>query len=317
MPKTAYSPPPSPRKQTQTQNIQSLSESDSSSKGKLDQNRKVSARSKRLRLESSPQATEGEQRNFNEFKNELMMMLNTWKAEQSATLSKLVSDVAAVKTQCSEIQKSNSEIEASMSFMNTQFEEIKQRIERLEMEKQQNRQYLIGLEKHLEELQQLSRCSSIEVRNVREKDKETESDLIHIIKTLGNTLDVTFHENDIRDIYRRPGKPGTTKTIVAEFNSVLLKNNFLASSRRFNRSHQGPEKLNYEHIGLVGAKQPIYVDEHLPYSTRKLLFQARDFAKKQDFKFCWISNGRVLLRKDSNSKFIHVKTESCLTNLLK
>lgn len=306
------SPPASPPKPK----TQSHSESDSSSMDKTEQNRKMSTRSKRLRMESSPQATEGDNNNFNEFKKELMLMLNTWKAEQSATLSKLVSDVAALKTQCSEIQKSNSEIEASMTFMNAQFDEMKDRIARLELEKKENRDYMILLEKQFEELQQQSRSSSIEVRNVPEKDKEVESDLVRITQALGTTLDVKFSETDIRDIYRRPGKAGTTKSIVVEFNSVQLKNNLLAASRRFNRSRQGSEKLNYEHTGVVGDKRPIYIDEHLPYSTRKLFFHTREFAKKHEFKFCWISNGRVLLRKDSNSKFIHVKTESCLNNTL-
>jgi hypothetical protein len=238
-------------------------------------------------MESSPHGPECDQTNFTEFKQELLSMFSTWRVEQSGTLSKLVADVAALKTQCSEIHKSNLEIEASITFINVQFEEMKERITKLEIERNQNRDCLISLEKQLEELKQLSRSSSIEVRNVPDKDKEVESDLVNIIQTIGTTFDVRLQEHDIRDIYRRPGKPGTTKTIVAEFNSVQMKNKFLDSSRRFNRSHQGPEKLNCEHIGLVGNKRQIYVDEHLPYSIRKLLYHSREFARKNDFKFCW------------------------------
>jgi septal ring factor EnvC (AmiA/AmiB activator) len=162
MPKVQRTPPASPSKAA---NIQSQSESDSSSIDKQEPSRKVTTRSKRLRMESSPHGPECDQTNFTEFKQELLSMFSTWRVEQSGTLSKLVADVAALKTQCSEIHKSNLEIEASITFINVQFEEMKERITKLEIERNQNRDCLISLEKQLEELKQLSRSSSIEVRN--------------------------------------------------------------------------------------------------------------------------------------------------------
>lgn len=244
-----------------------------------------------------------------------MTMLNNWKTDQDATLSKLVTDIASLKTQCTDIQKVNVEIENSITFMNAKFEEINDKVRRLETERKVNSDYILSLERQLEELQQRSRSSAMEVRNVPEKDHETKSDLIVIVKKLAATLNIYLQDNDIRDIHRRPGKPGTIKTIVTEFNSVQLKEDFITSVRRFNKDRQVPDKLNYEHLGITGHKKPIFVEEYLPYSTRKLLFRAREFAKTHNFKFCWTAKGRVLLRKDSNAKYIYVKTEQCLSKL--
>ncbi|CAH0397247.1 unnamed protein product [Chilo suppressalis] len=259
MPKVQRTPPASPPR--------AQSESDSSAVDKVVETRKIPIRSKRLRVEGSPQTKFDDQGVLQEFKNDLMVMLRAWKAEQDETLSKLVTDIAYLKSQCAEIQKSNSDIENSISFMNAQHEEFKEKIATLETEKRENRAFMTGLQKQFEELHQLSRPSSIEIRNVPEKDKESEGELISLVKKLGTTLDITIQDNDISDIYRRPGKPGTVKAIVTEFNSVQVKNNLLASSRRFNKDRSNSSRFSCEHFGMVDDKRPVYVDEHLPYSV--------------------------------------------------
>lgn len=308
MPKVQRSPPV-------TKPTPSQAESDSSV-GAPGESRKTTTRTKRLRGEASPHAaTDIEQADLQKFKQELMTMLNTWKTEQDATLSRLVADITSLKSQCTNIQKVNKEIESSMTFMNAQFEQIKDKVCRLETERDTNRDYILSLEKQLGELQQRSRSSAMEIRNLPEKEHETERDLISTVKKLAASLEITFQDRDIRDIYRRPGKPGSTKAIVTEFNSVQVKEEIIASVRRFNKNRQISDKLNGEHVGLTGNKIPIFVDEYLPYSTRKLLFRAREFAKTHDYKFCWTSKGKVLLRKDSNARYIHIKTDQCLCNL--
>ncbi|CAG9791822.1 unnamed protein product [Diatraea saccharalis] len=259
---------------------------------------------------------ETEHLSLQDFKQELMSMLNSWKAEQQTTLSKLITEIDALKTQCTEIQKTNAEIDNTLTFLNTQHEEMKVKVERLVVEKNLNREYIISMEKQLEELQQRSRSAAIEIRDVPGTSQESESDLIATVKKLATTLDITITDHDIRDIYRRPGKPGAIKAIVAEFNSVQMKDAFIRSARGFNKDKQISQKLNYGHIGISGEIKPIFVDEYLSYSTRRLLFRAREFAKAQGYKFCWVAGGKVLLRRDSNAKFIHIRTEQCLFNLL-
>lgn len=317
MPKVQRTPPASPSLAT----AQSHSEPDLASLDEAAAALNVTSRTKRPRMDfASPISDPGQQpvvrQDLKDFKDELMMMLSSWRSEQVADMTKLTEDVAHVKNQCIEIQKSNSEIEMSITSLKAQYEDVECKIERLEIDSRETKEHIVALENQLEELRQHTRSSSIEIRNVPNKENETERDLITIVKKLGTTLDINIQEQDIRDTYRRPGKPGTPRAIVAEFASVQVKNNLLTSVRRWNRSKAGSERLNRGHIGDHGDIKPIYVDEHLPYSMRKLFFQTREFAKKNDFKFCWISQGRVLLRKDQNTKYIHIKSEKCISNIL-
>lgn len=50
--------------------------------------------------------------------------------------------------------------------MNAQFEEIKEKVCRLQVDRNLNRYYISSLEKQLEELQQRSRSSAMKDRNV-------------------------------------------------------------------------------------------------------------------------------------------------------
>ncbi|CAH2107079.1 unnamed protein product [Euphydryas editha] len=186
----------------------------------------------------------------------------------------------------------------------------------LESENKNIKEKLIILEKQIQEHQEFSRPSSIEIRNVPNNEKETVDDLMKKIKHLGSTLNLDIKDEDIRDVYRRAGKPGTPKAIIVELNSVQHKDAFLTAVRRWNKSRQGSNRLNCSHIGEPGDMRPVYVNEHLTYSTRKLFFRAREFAKEHKYEFCWISKGKVLIRKDSNSKYIHVTSELSLSKIL-
>ncbi|CAH0406162.1 unnamed protein product [Chilo suppressalis] len=299
---------------------QAQPDSDSSSLSLPDESRNVTVNSKYVHEDTPPQVNAGtSQDNLQDLKKELllaMMMLGSWKTKKETNLSKLLSDVAEFKTQCEEIQRSNNQIEDSITFLYAQYVEMKEKLRSIEMETITSKQCMMKLENLLNESQVVSRSSSIEVRNVPEVKNESVRDLLTIIKKLGATLDIAIHDKDVRDIYRRPGNPEKTKPIIVEFSFVGMKESFLASARRFNRHRQVSEKLNHEHIGMIGNKRPIYVVEHLLLSTSKLYFQARQFSKKNGYKFCWTDKGRILLREDTNSKFIHVKSEQCLFNLL-
>ncbi|CAH2108770.1 unnamed protein product [Euphydryas editha] len=167
-----------------------------------------------------------------DFKSELLSMLKSWKSEQNATMAKLIEDVTLVKSQCIIIQKTNKEIETTVNLIRIQYEDVKGKIERLESENKNIKENLIILEKQIQEHQQFSRPSSIEIRNVPNNEKETVGDLIKKFKQLGTTLNLEIKDQDIRDIYRRAGKPGTPKAIIVELNSVQNKDAFLTAVRR-------------------------------------------------------------------------------------
>ncbi|KAJ8719145.1 hypothetical protein PYW07_016701 [Mythimna separata] len=263
---------------------------------------------------------------FNDFKAELVDMLTkwktdhdqllrSWKADQDAILSKLVSDVSELKQQCLLNQTTNSEIERSMNFINNQHEDIISKVSKLEKERSENSEYICRLQKQIQDLHFQSRQATIELRNVPIKENENVQDLTSVLITVGNALGVDIPLSAFRDIYRIPGKPGLSRPIVAEFCSVSTRNDFLAKARTYNKKRPIPDKFNTQTIGIAGERKPVYIDEHLPPTVKKLLYETRQFAKTHNFS-TWYSNGRILLRKDPADKPIQIKSEKCLTKLV-
>lgn len=260
-----------------------------------------------------------------EFKDEIKDLLSSWKADHSvlsklvsdqmALIARLVTDMAELKVQNSKIEKSNSEIEKSIMFVTEQYEDIKCQNKTLQEDLKRNRAYTETLERKIQDIQHKSRSSSIELRNVPKGEKETTPDLINLITSVGNVVNFTISSSDIRDVYRRSGKPGTIGPIIAEFSTVQRKMGLLSSVRTFNSKQQKDYKLNTDLIGIPGKKQPIYVDEHLPGTVRTLFYQARIFAKQNGYNFCWTSNSNIFIRKHPGDKQILVTSETTLRDL--
>lgn len=165
----------------------------------------ITPRHKRPRSEHSPTDY------LKEFKDEIKNMLILWKVEHDSFLEKIAKDIADLKAQYTNIQKSNKEIEKSIEFFNESYENLKTQVERLEAENIENKNYLLILDKKIAELQFFSRNANIEIRNIPQKDDETVQDLKTIVTKIGNLLGTNLQFNDIRDIYRTNTKPGSTK----------------------------------------------------------------------------------------------------------
>uniref|UniRef100_A0A2A4JL66 Zinc finger DNA binding protein n=1 Tax=Heliothis virescens TaxID=7102 RepID=A0A2A4JL66_HELVI len=242
-----------------------------------------------------------------------------WKAEHDAILSGLTNDISDLKIQCSQIRESHLEIDRSVKFVNTCYEEIKNKFDEIQKLRKENDDRTVQLEQYIQDLQLQSRPATIELRNVPQKTKETADDLVAVVSAIGKVVDIAIEPSNLRDLYRLPGISGTPRPIVAEFISVPKRNEFLSNVRRYNKERPITDKLNTASIGVPGDKKPIYVDEHLPPSKKKLFYDARTFAKANKFS-CWNSHGRILLRRDSNDlneKPIQIKSAKCILALTK
>ncbi|CAB3243449.1 unnamed protein product [Arctia plantaginis] len=241
-------------------------------------------------------------------------------------MSKLVTELADIKKQNNQIQatnveirNSNADIVPSMCFINKQFEELKREVEVLRKERKEQNIYIESLEKKIQDLQLKSRSSSTEIRNIPYHESESNDCLMKIVCSIGRTVGVPIIESDLRDLYRLPGKSSnisSTRPIIAEFKEVLTKQKLLNAIRLYNKDKADPrDKLNTEHIGIQGKRLPVYVTEQLPPSHKKLFYQAREFAKSNEYKFCWTANGNIFLRKQENEKLIKITSEKCLLNI--
>lgn len=277
------------------------------------------SRTKRPRYDESPQYQ------LSEFTQDIKDMLSSWKtdhsnlaklvSDQTSLITRLISDMADLKLQNAQIQKSSTEIEKSITFINEQYEDMRNQIKKLQEENHRNTMHTEILEKKLQDIQYKTRSSCIEFRNIPNIEKETVNDLTKIITSVGVKVNFPVCSTDLRDVYRTGGKSDANKSIIAEFSTVQKKQGFLSSVRTFNSKQPKDQKLNTSQIGISGNRQPIYVEDHLSSTTKKLFYLARQFAKQHGYSFCWAANGNIFLRKQQGDKQVLVKTENTLKEL--
>ncbi|VVC99497.1 unnamed protein product [Leptidea sinapis] len=124
---------------------------------------------------------------------------------QTTLLSKLVGDMDALKKQNAEIQKSNQdihkineEIKESISFMNIQFELLKNEVEYLKKERQQQQQYITELERKLLDTDHKSRSSCIEIRNIPPLEQESVSKLNDLLCNISQAVGLPISPSDLQ-----------------------------------------------------------------------------------------------------------------------
>lgn len=73
-------------------------------------------------------------------------------------------------------------------------------------------------------------------------------------------------------------------------------------------------RLNTSHLSLE-HNDPIYVNEHLCLENKILFRKARQVKAEKKWKFAWVSQGRILMRKAENSAVEHIQSEGDLARI--
>lgn len=247
---------------------------------------------------------------FGDFKEEMRQLILYYNSSQKT-------DLAEITSALKEVIETNRNIESSVAYLTTQNEEYKSRIESLESQAKEDRQYIMYLEDKLEDLQAGSRKTNFELKNVPKKEKETKQDLIDMVVCLSETIDCKISKGDIKDIYRLRSNKTTQKnpSIIVETTSALLKADILKMSKSFNIRQK--TKLCAKHLGFkTNEDTPVFLSEHLTAKGSRLHYLARDLAKTRGYKFCWTAYGKVYLRKSEQAPIILIKSENQVHSLL-
>uniref|UniRef100_A0A2H1V4H8 SFRICE_036924 n=1 Tax=Spodoptera frugiperda TaxID=7108 RepID=A0A2H1V4H8_SPOFR len=259
----------------------------------------VSTRNKRLREEDLPEE-------FSKFRSEIKEMFSSFILTQQNEM-KIIKD----------IQITNINIETAVTHLTKQNDEFRKKIESLESQRKKDREYIALLEERIEDMNRCNRKTCIEIKNVPKQHQENSDDLINMVTNLGRHLSIEIDSRDVRDIHRLPSKKEGIKNtpVVVELNSTLLKTNLLKKAKSFNIKNTS--KLQAKHLGIKSdAEVPVFISEQLTPKNARLFFLARDLAKTKQYKFCWTSFGRIMVKKDENARNIVIKSEAQVQHLM-
>lgn len=193
------------------------------------------------------------------------------------------------------------QLKETISSINSQKEEItslKASLDKAMSENNLLRNTVHKLELRVEELEQYSRRNCFEVFGVPKNEGEN---VETIVMKVGEALGVPI-ENSMIDACHRlrtpdSGKPpGIIVRMVRRMDCELIL-----------KKKREKKDLSTRHIGLA-LDSPIYVNESLTPGNRRLLAAARAARKAKNYRYLWVRNGKILLRKDDGQGVVVIKT---------
>ncbi|KAF6212291.1 hypothetical protein GE061_012813 [Apolygus lucorum] len=141
------------------------------------------------------------------------------------------------------------------------------------------------------ELEQQTRENIIEIVGVPSSPNE---DLIDIMKKIGVGINLVVKDEMVSDIYRTRPNMNLPGIIIVEFVRKIDKRALLLAAKS--------KELTTHLIGLQ-TDQPnskIYINNSLTYINRRLLKAAKDFKNEHNYRFVWVKNGKIMLKKSED-----------------
>lgn len=213
-----------------------------------------------------------------------------------------------------EIKAQNLAMQSSVEFVANKFDSIQSQIDKLESDRNKNLQYIQVLEQKLEQLERHRRSTCVEIKNIPHRTGETKSSLLSQLVPLASVLNTPIDPQYVKDIFRINTRDPNNKTIIVEFNSVLTKELLIRKYRDYNKTNR-TSKLNTEALGISGPRNPVFISENLSPQMKRLHYITKEFARSNGFQHCWVTNGKIFLRRQEGAGVILVNSEQDLKNL--
>ncbi|VVC98073.1 unnamed protein product [Leptidea sinapis] len=97
---------------------------------------------------------------------------------------------------------------------------------------------------------------------------------------------------------------------------VLARDFYYFNSTTFFEIAKYTSKRNYSskylyisYIYVNGPCNPVFISENLSPQTKRLHYITTDYAKSNGFKYCWVTNGKIFLRRQDGTGLILIKNE--------
>lgn len=226
---------------------------------------------------------------------------------------------AKVTDQLKAISDEMSSFYESLSFISGQCDDLKSTVEvnsgiilKLQSDNALLQSTVNELSTRLSLTEQHMRESNLEINGVPEIRSEN---LVSTVMQLAKTVEYPISEDDILNVTRvaklvknNNDKP---RSVIVKLRCARQRDAVLAAVIRFNKKNTS-DKLSSQHLGLGGARVPIFVSEHLTPDNKALHAATRKKSKEKNYKFCWVRNGRIYVRRDESCQAIYMRNYDSL-----
>lgn len=211
------------------------------------------------------------------------------------------------------IYKTLKEMEKSLDFMSTQFEqlrkeneEIKQMLKENEKENQELKERINILETTVDEIERENIKNNIIINGIEMQNKQENTK--EIVSKLINKLNIS-PKDKIEKCYRK-NEQQENSPIVVELKSEEAKAEILKARKTIGA-------ITTKDCLLKGKESQIFINEQLTSRLNKIFFHVRELKKNKKITYAWTRDGNVYAKKTATSQKIKIKTNEDLLNLQK
>ncbi|KAI5651393.1 hypothetical protein NE865_00637 [Phthorimaea operculella] len=227
-------------------------------------------------------------------------------------LGSLPDDMKALKDQYSSLQELVKLANASIAEFSGKLKVLEGRMSQLENAKKDQviaiQTRLDAIEDGLNEKEQWSRMSNVEIKGVPQSKNEN---LFDVVAALGKKIQYPIQKTQLSFVTRIPTRDSKqTKPIIVCFNNRYVKEDFIAAARISMKE----SPMTASALGFSGSDR-IFVNDHLTARNKTLLTKAKKLKEEKGFQYLWVKHCKIFLRKSDTSPIILIKSEKDLNKL--
>lgn len=261
---------------------------------------------------------------LSQFKQEITASFKDMMREQSTDFTGLREEFSEVKKQLSGFEQTTikfsqecANIKSDVTKLLNLDVETKTKLSSLEKDLSDARVNINSLSDQLRMKEQQGRLNNLEISGVTFKKGEN---LYNILNTIASKVNFSLSPSDVDYIHRVRRYPhqnlatndasklsSDIPNIIVRFTQRKRKNDLLAAVR----SRRG---LSTADLDVDGPSRPVFVNDHLAPQNKQLYSQARKIGREMGYKYIWLSDCKIFLRKTDNSKVLHI---SCVDDISK
>lgn len=211
-------------------------------------------------------------------------------------------------------------LEASLEYMSDQLHTMEQSIQKQDniikklehknedlQNKNKNLELRVAvLEQEVKNFEQKSLSTSLEIAGLPDVSPKNINKLLQNLATKLN-----MDENDIISSQRLSGAKDKPAPILLEMKSKSVRKQWIDSSKE-KRLTAG---VLVEDIPKEKAEHRVYIREALTKHVKSLLYNAKTQLSKS-FQFVWCKDGKVCVRKNTNSKIYYIRSLEDINHML-
>jgi FtsZ-binding cell division protein ZapB len=231
--------------------------------------------------------------------------------DEAPTSSDLQWGIAQIKESLEKIfnvqfETINNKLDQTLSQLQNalkEIDELKGANRKLTEENQSLRERVGQIESEVNNLSQYSRNRNLELHGIPHKPNEN---IEALVVNVSRRLQVQMDPKEFV-AHRLNGASDRHRPILVQFDSRKVRDSLLKSAKRL--------KLKLRDINSDFGEGPLYINENLTTYYKKLLFQAKEVRRRLSYKYLWVANSKILIKKDDSSRPVRIVSENDLLKL--